>query len=562
MPDTTSGRRAARDQLRARQRFPVLILGGGVNGAGLFRELALQGVDCVLVDKADFAAGASSKSSRMIHGGLRYLENREFGLVREALFERNRLLENAPHYVGPLKTTVPLFSWFGGLIRSALIFCGLSVRPGTRGLVPVKFGLLFYDLVTRKDRRTPAHYLQSRKEALAESPGLHPGIIGTATYWDAWITQAERLCVELVQDALAANPNCVALNYVRPAGGSGSRVTLLDDVAGETLEIEPQVVVNATGAWVDEANRVFGLDTSFMGGTKGSHLVLDNPQLRRALDGRMVYYQHADGRVCITFPFMDKVIAGSTDIRVDDPETAHCDSDEVDYMLGTLKSVFPELNLSRNDIRFAFCGVRPLPASGSSVTANVSRGHSVRTINPEGDRPYPIYALIGGKWTTFRAFAEQVADRILDDLGSQRQASTVHTAIGGGRDLPTEDPERSRWIERLAAQHELPEEYVAKLAERYGTGAEEVAAAVNETDPRPLDTLPEYRVGEIRHIAQHEFVVHLTDLICRRSVIALLGQADAESLRELAAVLGPTLGWDATRQKEEVDWALEEVRIP
>jgi len=204
--------------LKDHPEVPVLILGGGVNGIGLLRELALQGVDCLLVDKADFVAGASSKSSRMIHGGLRYLENREFSLVRESLSERNLLLENAAHYVMPLRTTIPLFSWFGGLIRSTLIFMGLPVRPGARGAVGVKFGLWFYDFVTRKNRRTPTHFLTAREQALRDVPGLNPDIVATATYWDAWITQAERLCIELIQDARRANPRCRALNYVHAGG--------------------------------------------------------------------------------------------------------------------------------------------------------------------------------------------------------------------------------------------------------------------------------------------------------------------------------------------------------
>ena len=203
------------DLSSAIRKVTVLILGGGINGAGLFRELALQGVDCLLVDKADFAAGASSKSSRMIHGGLRYLENREFKLVTESLLERNRLLDNAAHYVAPLKTTIPLFSWFGGLLKSALIFAGFKVAPGSRGVVPIKFGLWFYDFVTRKNPKTPKHFFTGKAESLqAPRPAWTPGIVATATYWDAWITQAERLCIELIQDALRANPRCRALNYV------------------------------------------------------------------------------------------------------------------------------------------------------------------------------------------------------------------------------------------------------------------------------------------------------------------------------------------------------------
>ena len=316
--------------LRGNPRVPVLILGGGINGCGLFRELALQGVECLLVDKADFVSGASSKSSRMIHGGLRYLETREVALVRESLAERNRLIDNAAHYVAPLKTTIPLFSWLGGAIRSPLLFLGLNLPVGDRGALVTKLGLSFYDFVTRKHRRTPRHFLASKAKTLAAIPGLNADIVASATYWDAQISQAERLCIELLQDGCDANAECAALNYVRPEGAEGRQVLLKDEVSDESVAVEPRAVVNATGAWVDLANAALGLETQFMGGTKGSHLIVDCPALHRALGDQMVYYQHSDGRVCIVFPVGDKLLMGSTDLRVDDPDAARCDGDEVE----------------------------------------------------------------------------------------------------------------------------------------------------------------------------------------------------------------------------------------
>jgi glycerol-3-phosphate dehydrogenase len=545
------GRRAILDGLRKDPRVPVLILGGGINGAGLLRELALQGVGALLVDKADFAAGATSKSSRMIHGGLRYLEHREFALVRESLFERNRLLENAPHYVRPLRTTIPLFSHLGGAVRSSLIFLGLPVRPGGRGALLVKGGLAFYDLVTRKDRMTPTHYLTGREASLRDIPGLDPRIVATATYWDAVITQAERLCLELIQDAARAEPRSCALNYVRPVGAEGAAVVLRDEVAGGTVRVEPRVVVNATGAWVDLANAALGIETHFMGGTKGSHLVVESPALLHALGDRMVYYQHTDGRVCIVFPFMGKVIMGSTDIRTDDPDAAACDEGEVAYMLETLRGVFPGCPVGRPDIVLTFCGVRPLPASRSAVTANISRAHSIEGLEPDGNRPFPVYSLVGGKWTTFRALAEQAADRVLAGLGRDRRRSTAHEPIGGGRGFPRGEAERARWIERVAQASGLPEARVGALLERYGTAAEAWAAECAAEGERPLQALPDYTDAEVRRVAAREAVVRLADLVYRRSTIGLAGGARPEALRELAAAIAPILGWDEARQERE-----------
>ena len=539
--------------LRSDPRVPVLILGGGINGVGLYRELALQGVDCLLVDKADFASGASSKSSRMIHGGLRYLETREVRLVRESLAERNRLIDNAPHYVAPLKTTIPLFSWLGGVIRSPLLFLGFNLSVGDRGAFVVKLGLAFYDFVTRKHRRTPTHYLTSKRKTLERIPGLHPDIVASATYWDACITEAERLCIELLADAEAANPNCHSLNYVAIEGTDGSAVTLRDEVTGETVAVEPQIVINATGAWVDKANAALGLDTGFMGGTKGSHLVVDHEGLKAALGDRMVYYQHADGRVCIAFAFRGQVIMGSTDLPVDDPDEARCDDGEIDYMLTTLRGVFPGIDVGREHVVYAFCGVRPLPAVDKAVAATITRGHSIRTLEPEGGRPYPILCLIGGKWTTFRAFAEQVADQLLDRLGQPRTCSTAQLPIGGGRAYPADEQAKAEWLAALAGRRGLSAERAAILLDRYGTSAEAYA-----DDETPLTALPDYSLGEVRRLAGAESVVRLTDLLCRRTTLALLGRASAEAIDELAGIVGDALGWDEERRAAERGLALDE----
>lgn len=538
----------------------VLILGGGVNGAGLLRELALQGVRCILVDKDDYAAGASSKSSRMIHGGLRYLENAEFKLVSEAVHERNLLLKHAPHYVGPLRTTIPITSWFAGLIKSPLVFFGLPVTPGGRGAVIVKLGLCFYDLITGKSRQTPRHFFLSKAKSLAEIPGLKSEIVCTATYWDAWISQPERLCVDMAREACRMMPSCAALNYVTAERRDRDHILLRDRVSGETLAVRPKVVVNATGAWVDFANRALGLETHLMGGTKGSHLVIDNASLYDALGDRMVYYEHVDGRICITFRFLDKVIMGSTDIRVANPEDAVCEDAEIDYMMTTLKGVFPSLKLSRADIVHVFCGVRPLQASGLGYTSRVPRAHHIALAEPDDVRGYPVCSMVGGKLTTFRAFAEQVADTLLPRLGRSRAVSTRDKAYHGAEGYPKGDAEKLQWIGRVAAANGLSPERVDALLERYGTEAERLAQRRESEWQMPLKALPDYTVGEIRMIAESEQVLHLSDLVRRRSVITLLGRASETALSELAGIVGDVLGWDADRRKQEVDLALREAK--
>ena len=536
----------------------VLILGGGVNGTGLMRELALQGVRCILIDKDDYAAGASSKSSRMIHGGLRYLENAEFKLVSESVRERNLLLKHAPHYVEPLRTTIPITSWLAGLVKSPLVFFKLPVTPGGRGAGIIKLGLCFYDLITGRDRQTPRHFFLSKKRSLMEIPELKREIVCTATYWDAWISHPERLCLDMAREACHAMPACAALNYMTAEKAERDQLLLRDRASGETLTVRPKVVVNATGAWVDIANKALGVETHFMGGTKGSHLVIDNPALYKALGDRMVYYEHTDGRICIVFRVADKVIMGSTDIRVANPDDAVCEDAEIDYMMQTLKGVFPGLKLSHRDIVHVFCGVRPLPASGLDYTSRVSRGHQLALSETDETRGFPIYSMIGGKLTTFRAFAEQAADRVLDRLGKTRGVSTRDRVYFGAEGFPKGDEERRAWIGRVAVANGLAAERVAALLERYGTGAEHWA---QQTDPawrQPLGTLPDYTVGEIRMITRDEQVLHLSDLVRRRSVITLLGRADESALAELAGIVGDVLGWDGERRIREIQLALAE----
>jgi glycerol-3-phosphate dehydrogenase len=541
------------EAIRRQPEVSVLIVGGGINGVGLLRELALQGVDALLVEKSDFCSGASSASTRVIHGGLRYLENGEFRLVRESLRERNRLLKNAPHYVRPLATTIPIFSWTDGLFSALGKFLGLGARPSNRGALLFKIGLSLYDLLAGSQPLLPTHQFKSRRASLAARPQLRPEIVCTAIYFDAWISYPERLCLELVLDAESQCSATHALNYVRLEGANGDKVVLEDEIAGERFEIKPRIVVNATGAWIDFTNRALGRQTEYIGGTKGSHLVLEHPELLAATQGQMLYFDNVDGRICFSYPFYGKVIAGSTDIPVADPETASCEEDEVDYILESVRQVFPALHVRRSNIIYRFCGVRPLPRSDSPTPGEISRDHSCALIPAEDGIDFPIYSLIGGKWTTFRAFGEQVADRILNHLARPRLTSSADAAIGGGNGYPRAEVEKSAWLAALEQKTSLPVERLQTLLDRYGTRAEEVAQFMSAAPDEPLRSLAEYTRREIEFMASQESIVHLDDLILRRTIMALLGQLSLDLLEELADVLAPVLEWSQERIHQEIE---------
>ena len=518
----------------------VLIVGGGINGIGLMRELALQGIDVLLVEKSDFCAGTSSGMTRVIHGGLRYLENAEFRLVREALNERNRLLKTAPHCVKPLPTTIPIFTWTSGIWPSIRNFLRWPTKPGNRGALLIKIGLSMYDFLAGKSPM-PKHRFQFSCAVRRHMPALNPDVICTATYYDAKITYPERLCLELVEDAEAACPGARALNYVRLDSATGSTVVLRDEITGQTCKVRPRIVVNAAGPWIDFANRALQRESAFIGGTKGSHIVLDHLALAQAMGDEMIYFVNRDGRICIFYVVLGRIIAGSTDIPTDDPDAA-CDEAEVDYILEAMRQAYPSIPVNRSHVVFRFCGVRPLPRSNALTPGQISRDHSFPVLPPGNGIDFPIYSLVGGKWTSFRALAEQVTDAILPVLGRTRVCSTEDLAIGGGKGFPPK-------LENTG----LAEDRVATLVDRYGSRAVSLVSYLQAGPDAPLANQPAYSRREIEYMAVNERVVHLDDLILRRTLIGLLGQLTFPLLEELASIVAPVLQWSPQDAAAEVE---------
>jgi len=535
----------------------VLIIGGGVNGIGTFRDLALQGVDVLLVDRADFCSGASAASSHMAHGGIRYLENGEFRLVREAVEERNRLIKNAPHYVRPLPTVIPIFKWLSGAFNAPLKFLGLLDKPSERGAAIIKMGLLMYDAYTGSERTVPRHEFLLRDAALKRYPQLNSEIVSIAEYYDGLIRSPERLCIELIADAEAASPTAHAVNYVSVVGAAGDHVRLQDELSGETFDIQPQLVINAAGPWIDFANQAMGQQSDLIGGTKGSHLVLNHPELRAAIGDHEFFFENSDGRIVLICPLEDRVLIGTSDIRIDNPDEARCTEEEIDYFLSMTARVFPSITVNRSHIVFTFSGVRPLPAANAKSTGQISRDHSIEVMEPSATVNFPVLNLVGGKWTTFRAFAEQTADRVLQRLAKSRQMTTADQPIGGGKAYPTTPAARAAWIERASETTGLTNAQLDQLFQRYGTLAATIGAdiAANRADgaAEPLQHLPSYLQGEIRYLARTEKVVHLDDFILRRSSLAMLGMVTKPLLEELSRLLGAVLGWSAEEQQAEVD---------
>jgi glycerol-3-phosphate dehydrogenase len=539
--------------LKHKPNISVLIVGGGINGIGTFRDLALNGVDALLVEKGDFCSGASSASSHMAHGGIRYLENGEFRLVREAVQERNRLLQNAPHVVKPLPTAIPIFKRFSGLLNAPLKFFGMLDKPTERGSLIIKLGLMIYDAYTGKQGTVPKHQFLSRKNSLAKWKQLNPEIVNTAVYYDGAILQPERLAIELILDAEAENPNARALNYVSMVGGSEDTIILRDELTDENYDVRPQLVINAAGPWIDFTNRKLGLSTRFIGGTKGSHIIVRHAELRKIIGDHEFFFENEDGRIVLIYPFFDHVLIGTSDIPIEHPEEARCTDEEIDYFLTLTRRIFPGLSLTRENIVFQFSGVRPLPHSGAKTVSQISRDHSIEVLSGDWTNlRFPVYSLVGGKWTTFRAFSEQVTDKALAFLGLARQKDTRSLQIGGGRGYPIEPDEMQRQIESLSAWTGVSRERLKTLFERYGTRAESIATYMNGGTDFIINTLPDFTLREIIFLVQHEKICHLDDFVLRRSMLAMLGRVTREMIEELARILGNAIGWNAEQKEAEV----------
>ena len=531
-------------------RYDTIVIGGGINGAGVFRDLCLQGVKCLLVDSDDFCAGASAAPSRLIHGGIKYLETGEFRLVAQSTLERNLLLRNAPHYVKPIETVLPIRSYMGGGVTSAIRFFGGNAKLIDRGLLISKVGLEIFDFFGRRRRVMPRHRVSLRGATRRMFPDIADNIVATATYYDARVTHAERLGLELVLDGLAANPSSLAINHCAVAGVTGPGVKLVDRLDGASYVVAADVIINAAGAWIDRVNAALEVKSAYIGGAKGSHLILDNPALLKALAGKMVYFGASDGRVGLLYPFFGQVLVGSTDLPIDDPDLAVCEDSERDYMLAVVREVFPRIPISADQVRYVYCGVRPLPKSDASDPGAVSRDHSIG-LNCLGEQGPPILSLIGGKWTTFRGFAAEASDRVLSLLGRPRLRSTENEPIGGGRDYPRDSQSRAR-LRTALSQLGIEEPNAEILIDRYGGHSLKIAGAMTAHPDSPLSSVPHYTRNEIAYLFKCEIVGRLADVLFRRTEIALSGSLTRDVACEVATIGAATRGWNPERTEQEL----------
>ncbi|HWS88653.1 MAG TPA: glycerol-3-phosphate dehydrogenase [Pyrinomonadaceae bacterium] len=512
--------------------FDLVVVGAGVNGCGVARDAAMRGLRVLLLDKGDVAAGTTAASTRLIHGGLRYLEYGEVGLVRESLRERETLLRMvAPHLVRPLPLLVPVYA------------------GRRRGRVRLRAGMLAYDLLS-SSRSLPRHRMLSAKEALEHAPGLEPeGLRGAALFYDAQVEYAERLAVENALDARARGATVITharVERLLVEDGAARGVVFRDLLGGATREARASVVLNAAGPWVDE---VLGGsragDEKLIGGTKGSHVVV------RAFEGapRAAVYTEAveDGRPFFVLPWDGKLLIGTTDERyAGDLDRVEAAGREVEYLLRETNRVLPAARLTREDVLYTYSGVRPLPRVGEGEESGITRRHFIKPARARG-----LFSIVGGKLTTYRSLAEEAVGLIFRTLG--RNPPPCRTA---DVPLPGAAVEKFDAFRRdFGARSTLPPRSTARLLKVYGVRAAEVLrlAQKDEELSRVISEETGTIGAEVVYAFQEEMAETLADCLLRRTMAGLNARLGLDALEHAAHVARKFLGWDEGRASGEVE---------
>lgn len=510
------------------QDFDLIIIGAGINGAGIARDAALRGLKVLILDKDDIASGTSSYSTRLIHGGLRYLEHGEFGLVRESLREREILLKIAPHLVRPLPILIPIYSGM------------------TRGRAKIRFGMIAYDLLSL-GRSLPGHNVLSPMETLRRIPSLNnDGLLGAVIYYDAQVEFAERLVVENVLSAVETGATVITHARVEDLVTANSQVVSARYrlESGESQTLNARFFVNAAGPWIDQvlSHTKSSIKERQLGGTKGSHIIV------APFDGAgslAVYVEaQTDRRPFFIIPWNGNYLIGTTDIRFEeDPDEASADGWEIDYLLKETNRLFPNANLNRSSILYTYSGVRPLPFTTDHHEDLITRRHFVKQHRFLTN----LVSIIGGKLTTYRSLAEECVDLICQKLDMNRaRCNTAELPLPGARDFKL-------FFDDFDKSSELSAAARSRLMRIYGSRARDVLDFCrNEDLSEYLDQEQTVLAGEIAFSFEKEFAETLTDCLMRRTMIGLNADLGLNQAEGAARVAAQCERWNEERRKSEV----------
>ncbi len=526
--------------------FDVLVIGGGISGAAVARDAARRGFRTALVEADDFASGTSSRSSRLVHGGLRYLEHFEFDLVFEASQERRTLLRIAPHLVRPLEFLFPIFS------------------DSRVGRAKLDAGMWLYDALSLF-RNIERHQMLRAEDLLEREPGLRQeGLLGGARYFDAQVDDARLVMTTIIAaiEAGAVVLNRAEVTGIDTTGWPGHRVTIVDKEDGATIEADALSVINATGAWAARTLATAGAAPSVhIAPSRGTHIHVARDRVGH--EGAFIFEAPSDRRIMFVLPWReDLTLIGTTDeYHEGSPDSVAATPEDIAYLLEATNRLFPDANLVADDVLSAWAGLRPLvaPTGGPGAEAGeVSREFEIH----EG--PKGVFTLGGGKLTSHRRMGEETVDRaeiLLAEAGvnRKRKSDTAKTPLPGGgfRNLePLLDGIRER-----AGVHGVASDSADRLTRAYGTRADRVLDIVQrrpELGAKILEGRP-HILAEAIYSVTNELALHVDDVLFRRTRLGLeTRDGIAEAAERVATVMAGELGWDAQRSSREADLAVAE----
>jgi len=505
--------------------FDVVVVGGGIIGCGIARDGAMRGLNTLLLEKEDFACGTTSRSSRLIHGGLRYLRQFEFGLVRQDMREREILLKIAPNLVHPLQFLIPLS------------------KPMDTAVMAL--GTLLYDVLSF-DKSLPSRKHFSRAQTREMEPRLKlEGLRGSYRYYDCQVAFAERLCLE---NALAAAENgAVVLNHARVTGvlrqgDTVNGVTVQDTVTGETREVRARLVVNAAGHWMDAVcGMVYGRPVRLVRRTKGIHLLVP-----RLSGNALVMFAKADGRLWFVIPWGEYSLIGTTDTDyADDLDAVYADRGDVDYLLAEAGRLFPDLKPT--DIFYTYAGLRSLPYTGDGRPSNVSRAHRLFD-HEKTDGIRGFISVLGGKITGYRGISEEVVDAVCRKLGKRVGCKTASVGLPGAPAVP------QKQIEEAASESGLPVHTVAHLAGLYGSRFTAVLDLVRGDGRGKQQLCPHSPdiLAQIWHAVGEESALTVSDFLLRRSACGLMECQGLDAVETVAGEMARLLGWSEQERQRQI----------
>ena len=516
------------------RRFDLLVVGGGATGAGIAREAALRGLTVALVERGDFGSGTSSKSSRLIHGGLRYLEHRRFGLVRESLAERGVLLRIAPHIVRPLGFLFPIYQ-------------GDRVSRWKTEL-----GLTLYDILALGGN-VRRHRVLGKRGVLDHEPLLRtPGLTGGALYWDAQCDDA-RLSLATLRSA--ANHGAVVANYAcvtafEQENGRISGAILEDQLTGAHGTVHARVVINATGPWVDVIRRLEDPGApSMLAPTRGAHVMVARSRIGH--HHAITFLSPIDGRVMFVLPWGDRSYIGTTDTEFTGSidQVTPTESDML-YLLRSANAIFPAARLGLEDVSFSWAGLRPMMADAAKTPGARSREHLV-TIGPRG-----LVSVAGGKLTTYRRMAIDVIHRIGQILKLPVGEPDPMKVRSATEPLPGGEAYKVEALFTRGVARGLSEPTVAHLVGQYGSEAPGLYDIADEWPHLKEPVHPHHGAigAEVVHAVRREYARRLDDVMFRRLSIAHeTPDAGLAAVEPVSKLMGRELGWDDTRRREESD---------